>query len=115
MNTTTTHVLARNRIRVPRLVSLGCFFRLKDIVRALVFPNQRVLALVPGVLFCAISSMPAAAQDASGRRASGIRYPEVATLVPRKVIGEFNGVKIYGGGFGSAIALDPRAPGYFYL
>ena len=31
------------------------------------------------------------------------------------MLGEFNGVKVYGGGFGSALALDPRAPGYFYL
>lgn len=47
-------------------------------------------------------------------RSSKIDYPAVATVTVPKVLGEFGGVKI-AGGFGSAIALDPRAPGYFYL
>jgi hypothetical protein len=47
--------------------------------------------------------------------AAGIKYPDVATVAAPRVLGEFNGVKVYGGGFGSALAPDPRAPGYFYL
>ena len=47
--------------------------------------------------------------------AAGIKYPDIATVAAPRVLGEFNGVKVYGGGFGSALAPDPRAPGYFYL
>ena len=44
-----------------------------------------------------------------------LKYPAIATTSSPRVLGEFNGVKVYGGGFGSALAPDPRAPGYFYL
>jgi len=44
-----------------------------------------------------------------------VEYPAVATVVAPPVLAEFNGVKVYGGGFGSALAVDPRAPGYFYM
>ncbi len=47
--------------------------------------------------------------------AAEIKYPDIATVASPRVLGEFNGVKVYGGGFGSALAPDPRAPGYFYL
>jgi hypothetical protein len=47
--------------------------------------------------------------------AAEVKYPDIATAASPRVIGEFNGVKVYGGGFGSAIAPDPNAPGYFYL
>jgi hypothetical protein len=47
--------------------------------------------------------------------AAEIKYPDIATVAAPRVLGEFNGVKVYGGGFGSALAPDPRAPGYFYL
>lgn len=47
-------------------------------------------------------------------RRANIEYPPMATVTVPKMLGEFNGVKI-AGGFGSALALDPRAPGYFYL
>ena len=47
-------------------------------------------------------------------RRAEIKYPDYATATPR-VLGEFNGVKVYGGGYGSALAVDPRKPGYFYL
>jgi hypothetical protein len=46
--------------------------------------------------------------------AAEIKYPDIATVASPRVLGEFNGVKI-SGGFGSALAPDPRAPGYFYL
>ncbi len=46
--------------------------------------------------------------------AAEIKYPDVATVVGPRVLGEFNGVRIQGG-YGSALAPDPRAPGYFYL
>jgi hypothetical protein len=64
-----------------------------------------VRALALAALFaCSVDSASAAE----------IRYPDYATATPR-VLGEFNGVKVYGGGYGSALALDPRKPGYFYL
>jgi len=44
-----------------------------------------------------------------------VEYPAVATVVAPPVLAEFNGVKVYGGGFGSALAVDPRQPGYFYM
>ena len=47
--------------------------------------------------------------------AAEIKYPDIATVASPRVLGEFNGVKVYGGGFGSALAPDPRARGYFYL
>ena len=47
--------------------------------------------------------------------AAEIKYPDIATVAAPRVLGEFNGVKINGGGYGSALAPDPRAPGYFYL
>jgi hypothetical protein len=47
--------------------------------------------------------------------AAEINYPAIATATSPRVIGEFNGVKVFGGGFGSALAPDPNAPGYFYL
>ena len=58
-----------------------------------------------------LASTASAADDA---RRSAIDYPPVATVTAPKVLGQFNGVKI-AGGFGSALAPDPRAPGYFYL
>jgi len=48
-------------------------------------------------------------------RAADIKYPDIATAAAPRVLGEFNGVKVYGGGYGSSMAPDPRAPGYFYL
>jgi hypothetical protein len=47
--------------------------------------------------------------------AAEIQYPAIATAAAPRVIGEFNGVKVFGGGFGSALAPDPNAPGFFYL
>jgi len=44
-----------------------------------------------------------------------MKYPAMATVANPRVLGEFNGVTVYGGGFGSALAVDPRAPGYFYM
>ncbi len=44
-----------------------------------------------------------------------VEYPAVATVVAPRVLAEFNGVTVYGGGFGSALAVDPRQPGYFYM
>jgi hypothetical protein len=44
-----------------------------------------------------------------------VEYPAVATVVAPRVLAEVNGVKVYGGGFGSALAIDPRQPGYFYM
>jgi hypothetical protein len=58
----------------------------------------------------------AAAGIAADKQSAGtVKYPEFATAGSPKVLGEFNGVKVYGGGFGSALALDPKRPGYFYL
>jgi len=48
-------------------------------------------------------------------QAADIKYPDIATVAAPRVLGEFNGVKVFGGGFGSALAPDLRAPGYFYL
>ena len=53
--------------------------------------------------------------DTGGAVAAEINYPAIATAAKPRVLGEFNGVKVFGGGFGSALAPDPRAPGYFYL
>ncbi len=57
----------------------------------------------------------AACIDAGCAAAAEIKYPDIATAATPRVLGEFNGVKVYGGGYGSALAPDPRAPGYFYL
>ena len=88
-----------------------------------------LVGVLAGLLACAISSVPNAADQPSvqaGRpsdvakgasrfHSSRIQYSDFATAASPTVLGEFNGVKVYGGGFGSALALDPRAPGYFYL
>jgi hypothetical protein len=80
-------------------------------------------------LACGVSGVPtvvAQTTSASGQhagtaksavraRVAPVQYPAFATAASPRVLGEFYGVKIYGGGFGSALALDPRAPGYFYL
>ena len=63
-----------------------------------------------GGLACAVSGIAA-----EKRSPAVVTYPDFATVASPKVLGEFNGVKVYGGGFGSALAVDPRAPGYFYL
>ena len=55
-----------------------------------------------------------AASAAEPPRRKAINYPVVATVTIPKTLGEFGGVKI-AGGFGSSLAPDPRAPGYFYL
>src|SRR3954463_10978851 len=47
-------------------------------------------------------------------QAAEVKYPDIATVASPRVLGEFNGVKV-SGGYGSALAPDPRAPGYFYL
>jgi hypothetical protein len=63
------------------------------------------------VLLLVLASAAAWAHAAGG----DIAYPDIATVTERRVLGELGGVKIYGGGFGSALASDPNAPGYFYL
>lgn len=65
-----------------------------------------------GALLFATIACCAAAADAPRRKP--IEYPPVATVSAPKALGEFGGVKI-AGGFGSSLAPDPRAPGYFYL
>jgi len=58
----------------------------------------------------------AAAGIGAGEPAAAVpTYPSFATVASPRILGEFNGVKIYGGGFGSALAVDPKTPGYFYL
>lgn len=47
--------------------------------------------------------------------AAQIEYPSFATVAKPRVLAEFNGVKVYGGGFGSALAVDPKHAGYFYM
>ena len=47
-------------------------------------------------------------------RGAEIRYPPIATVAAPRVLAQIQGVRITGG-FGSALALDPRAPGYFYM
>jgi hypothetical protein len=65
-------------------------------------------ALCAGLLAWTVGG--AAAAD----RIAPINYPPVATVSPVKLLGTFNGVKVRGG-FGSSLAPDPNAPGYFYL
>src|SRR6478735_7034683 len=76
--------------------------------------SAMLAAALAGAVVCAVSGVTVA-KEASRSRAAAVEYPEVATAASPRVLGEFNGVKVYGGGFGSALALDPRAPGYFYL
>ena len=76
--------------------------------------SAMLVAALAGAVVCAVSGVTVA-KEASRSRAAAVEYPEVATAASPRVLGEFNGVKVYGGGFGSALALDPRAPGYFYL
>src|SRR5690348_17218991 len=65
----------------------------------------------------AISCMGSIGSYAADKTNTGtpLQYPAFASVESPKVLAQFNGVKVYGGGFGSAIALDPHAPGYFYL
>ena len=67
------------------------------------FPVRARAALLAGVFACGLA---AAAQ---------IEYPPFATAAKPRVLAEFNGVKVYNGGFGSALAVDPKHPGYFYM
>jgi len=71
----------------------------------------RATALAAASLFIAGN----AAAQTPAVTAKQIKYPAIATAAAGKVMREHNGVKVYGGGFGSALALDPKAPGYFYL
>lgn len=43
------------------------------------------------------------------------QYPEMAEAGSPAIISEVNGVKVYGGGFGSAIVQDPKDHNVFYL
>ncbi len=61
------------------------------------------IALVAAVLLCGACATPQ------------IDYPRFATVAQPRVLVEVNGVRVYGGGFGSALAVDPRQPGYFYM
>jgi hypothetical protein len=47
--------------------------------------------------------------------AAQVQFPAMATASMPRILAEVSGVKVYGGGFGSALASDPREPGYFYL
>jgi hypothetical protein len=47
--------------------------------------------------------------------AAEVEYPPHATVARQRVLAEFDGVKVYHGGFGSALAVDPKHPGYFYM
>ena len=69
--------------------------------------NRAKMWMLAAVFVCAVDVARAAAAD--------MKYPDFATVTSPRVLGEFNGVKVYGGGYGSALAPDPRAPGYFYL
>ncbi len=71
----------------------------------------RATALAAASLFIAGN----AAAQTPAVTAKQIKYPAIATAAAGKVMLEHNGVKVNGGGFGSALALDPKAPGYFYL
>ena len=42
-------------------------------------------------------------------------YPAIAEATNPKVIQDINGVKVYNGGFGSALVADPNDPAVFYL
>lgn len=66
-------------------------------------------------LALAFASPVAQAADKPAAAAKTIKYPAIATAAAKRVLGEYNGVKVNGGGFGSALAADPNAPGYFYL
>jgi hypothetical protein len=68
-------------------------------------PEALAKAALAASFICGVGVAPAAQ----------VEYPPVATVASPRVLGEFNGVKIYGGGFGSSLAPDPRAPGFFYM
>lgn len=44
-----------------------------------------------------------------------IVYPEMAEAANPKILTETNGVKVYGGGFGSALVQDSKDPEVFYM
>ena len=69
--------------------------------------NRAEMWVLSAVFLCVVDIACAAPAD--------LKYPAIATAASPRVLGEFNGVKVYGGGYGSALAPDPRAPGYFYL
>jgi phytase-like protein len=47
--------------------------------------------------------------------AAEVEYPPYATVARPRVLAEFNGVKVYNGGFGSSLVVDPKNPRYFYM
>jgi hypothetical protein len=73
-------------------------------------PDRRARPALAAVLVCALVDIAAAADPAAMK----IQYPPMATVSPARVLGTVNGVKV-NGGFGSSLAPDPNAPGYFYL
>ena len=77
------------------------------------FKLSAVTLALAGAFTCAASAADDAATTA--KKTAQIKYPAIATAKAGKALGEYNGVKVSGGGFGSALAPDPRAPGYFYL
>jgi hypothetical protein len=72
------------------------------------------LAAAGALAISLLASPGSHAADRSTARRT-IQYPAFASVESPKVLAQFNGVKVYGGGFGSALAADPRAPGYFFL
>ena len=44
-----------------------------------------------------------------------IKYPDMAEAVNPRILATANGVTLYNGGYGSAMAQDPTDPSVFYL
>ena len=71
--------------------------------------------LFRSLTFCLLhSASHGSALAAEGKPISGIQYPRVATVDTPRTLATIGGITI-AGGFGSALAPDPNAPGYFYL
>ncbi len=44
-----------------------------------------------------------------------VSYPDMAEATTPKILTEVNGVKVYNGGFGSSMVIDPKDPTVFYM
>ena len=64
-----------------------------------------------------LAAVPWAAALVAGCRwlSSGVEYPDAVTVEWRVLAELSNGVRVYNGGYGSAIAPHPTRKGYFYL
>ena len=70
--------------------------------------NKSLFILVPLLLIFAACSK-------SDDSVPTVEYPDMAEAVGATVLADVSGVKVYNGGFGSSMVLDPRDASVFYM